>query len=97
MSERLFVEEIPRIGLDVLRTLQPQLTDGAELAIEVEIEGQTLLQRVELSSTLLPRRGGKRWWWVCPSCGRRSGYLYITERLQCRRCAGAEYACSYVA
>jgi len=42
--------------------------------------------------------GGRRAWWVCPSCGRRCAALYLPddhERLGCRRCCRLVYASQY--
>jgi hypothetical protein len=46
---------------------------------------------VPITST--PQRlGGVRWWWLCPTCGRRVRILYGTGSLfVCRRCAGVYY------
>ena len=44
-----------------------------------------------------PHFGGKRWWFVCPPCGRRCGILYFREGANppwgCRRCLRLRYAC----
>ena len=46
---------------------------------------------VEMDWTRLPS-GGKRPWFLCPSCGRRCGVLYsIGSRIICRKCGGLSY------
>ena len=46
---------------------------------------------VGIEWTLLPS-GGKRPWFLCPSCGRRCGILYaIRSRLLCRKCGKLSY------
>ena len=38
-------------------------------------------------------RVGLRWWWACPSCGRRVIALYLAQggRFACRKCLGLVY------
>ncbi len=46
---------------------------------------------VEMDWTRLPS-GGKRPWFLCPSCGRRCGVLYsLGSRIICRKCGGLTY------
>ncbi len=46
---------------------------------------------VKMDWTRLPS-GGKRPWFLCPSCGRRCGVLYsIGSRIICRKCGGLSY------
>ncbi len=35
--------------------------------------------------------GGRRYWWVCPSCGRRCRVLYGGRYFVCWKCSGAYY------
>ena len=47
---------------------------------------------VQMDWTLLPS-GGKRPWFLCPSCNRRCGVLYsLNSRIICRKCGGLSYA-----
>ncbi len=53
--------------------------------------GDTVAGDVEMDWTRLPS-GGKRPWFLCPSCGRRCGVLYgIGPRIICRVCGGLTY------
>jgi hypothetical protein len=50
-----------------------------------------------VTATELPS-GGRRWWWVCPGCGRRRAMLYLRDeppRLSCRVCQGLKYRSQY--
>ena len=53
-------------------------------------------QRVQLTYSLGPR-GGKRRWFVCPTCPRRVGVLYHTSGLpfRCRTCCKLAYPSQY--
>jgi hypothetical protein len=39
-----------------------------------------------------PHYGGQRYWWRCPSCGRRCAYLYGGKLFACRTCHNLTYA-----
>ena len=49
-------------------------------------------QDIQLTTTKT-RFGGKRSWFICPSCERRVGVLYKNGvgKLQCRVCSGGKY------
>jgi hypothetical protein len=53
-------------------------------------------QAVRLTYTIGPR-GGKRPWFVCPTCQRRVGVLYHANDLpfRCRTCCGLAYPSQY--
>ncbi len=54
--------------------------------------GDAVAGDVEMDWTRLPS-GGRRPWFLCPSCSRRCGVLYsIRSRIFCRLCAGLSYA-----
>jgi len=38
-----------------------------------------------------PRFGGRRYWWLCPSCGRRCAAIYGGPRFLCRVCHNLTY------
>jgi len=90
-----FIEDLPRIGTTDVRRLLPEKADEVELELDVDMEGQHLVQLVLLTATPLPRRGGLRWWWRCPACGQRRTHLYLAETVRCRSCTGAGYLSQY--
>ena len=92
MISRGFVEDLPRLDVAFAREF---FLDNALLDVEVDVDGEHVIQHVQLTSTPMPRRGGRRWWWRCPACRRRAGHLYPTAGLVCRRCAGLAYASQY--
>lgn len=52
---------------------------------------------VTLDATEQPN-GGRRWWWLCPACGKRVELLYLPpgrDRLACRTCHGLRYRSQY--
>ena len=54
-------------------------------------------ERIQLTTTR-PQFGGARYWYVCPSCGRRCGKLYAPEwdrRFACRICRDLVYEVQY--
>lgn len=57
---------------------------------------ESVHQKVQLTYSLGPR-GGKRPWFVCPTCRRRVGVLYHKEGLpfRCRICRGLAYPSQY--
>ena len=57
---------------------------------------QRVQQAVRLTYTIGPR-GGKRPWFVCPTCQRRAGVLYYVHPLpfRCRICCELAYPSQY--
>ena len=90
-----FIEEIPRLGLEDVRAALPADQSDVLLNIDVEIDEQVHQQQVALTTTSLPGRSRRRWWWVCPLCGRRAGHLYLADDISCRRCAGLCYSSEF--
>jgi hypothetical protein len=71
------------------------LTDALQLVFRMYgIEG--VRQRVELTYSL-GAQGGKRPWFVCPTCRRRVGVLYHANGLpfRCRTCCKLAYPSQY--
>lgn len=92
MISRGFVEDLPRLDVAFAREF---FLDNALLDVEVDVDGEHVIQHVQLTTTALPRRGGRRWWWSCPRCGKRARHLYPTFGLVCRACAGLKYRSQY--
>lgn len=95
MISNRFTEEVPRIEIADVRSLLP--TDGCEIVLDldVSVHGRSHSQVVTLTSTRLPRRGGRRWWWRCPLCGGRRAHLYLLVDVRCRVCSGVKYSSQY--
>lgn len=71
------------------------LTDALQLVFPMHgIAG--VLQRVQLTYSL-GLRGGKRPWFVCPTCQQRVGILYHAPNLpfRCRLCCNLAYPSQY--
>jgi len=59
-------------------------------------EGEWEDVRDEIPFTWTPMHlGGRRRWFVCPSCGRRCRVIYGGARFRCRRCHGLTYESQY--
>jgi len=71
------------------------LTDALQLLFSMGIH-QRVLQSVRLTYSIGPR-GGKRRWFVCPTCPRRAGVLYHANGLpfRCRTCCKLAYPSQY--
>jgi hypothetical protein len=71
------------------------LTDALQLVFPIS-DGHRAQQAVRLTYSFGPR-GGKRPWFICPTCPRRVGVLYHGEGLpfRCRRCCKLGYPSQY--
>ncbi len=57
--------------------------------------GDAVAGDVEMDWTRLPS-GGKRPWFLCPSCGRRCAVLFsLGSRIICRKCGELSYESQY--
>jgi len=92
MISTKFVEDVPRLDVGFAREL---FLKKALIDVEIDVDGEQVVQHVQLTSTPMPRRGGRRWWWRCPACQRRAGHLYPTAGLVCRQCARLVYLSQY--
>jgi len=83
------VEECERINIDGL--IEKVKNSLKESLLKLEIEG--LGKDIKLTSSKTGN-GGKRYWFLCPKCGRRMGTLYKppgTNLPLCRRCHKLSY------
>lgn len=86
---RTFVEQCQKVNIN-------SIVKGAKSTL-VDIEFQSRLEALGqvLNVTTTPCNfGGKRHWFVCPSCKRRVGTLYrlpIQDALFCRKCHNLTY------
>jgi hypothetical protein len=90
-----FTADVPRIAVSDAGALLPRDATKAHLDLTIEVDGQQHTRQVTLTSTPMPRRGGRRWWWLCPRCGRHARHLYPSHGLVCWRCAGLRHATQY--
>ena len=97
MISRSLVEDTPRLGIADVRSVLAEGVDEAVLELDLDVDGQRLVQKVVLTATPLPQPGAQRWWWKCPRCGQRRGHLYLVGDVLCRRCALVGYASQYSA
>ena len=92
--------EWPRSGFVVSCRLAGDGAAGFTVELRHNARGG-LTQTVALAATR-PHfsRGGSRWWFVCPGCGRRCGRLHLPYRagaaggFLCRRCHDLTYESS---
>ena len=66
--------------------------DAAGFGIGYAVNGQAVYARIDFALTF-PFYGGRRLWLLCPECQRRSGVLYLAEKVACRRCLDLIYPC----
>jgi hypothetical protein len=107
ISEKIKVEECLVISASSLRTafsrspIQGYLgTPISDQSVEFSVEsrfGQMQYVHFDVVKTY-PPYGGKRYWYVCPKCGRRVARLYATDHgspFACRRCHHLVYSSQY--
>lgn len=67
--------------------------DGVALRFRYTADGILQDYPVQVASVPMPR-GGKRWFFLCPECGRKASKLYKKPggaRFACRTCLGLTY------
>ena len=82
-----------RYGLSIIYELKQDPFDEASRTLELKRNLFFLRQLIEMQSTR-PAFGGLRWWFLCPSCYRRSGKLYAPGQyslFKCRVCYDLSY------
>ena len=80
-----FAEALPAVSVVSVKALKREGLTPRDVA---EILG------VELA-TSMTSFGGLRYWFQCPSCGRRVGVLYHRDRYACRQCNKVVYESQY--
>jgi len=106
---QLRIKQITDEGLDTgsgavaIADVKPGLTFNAfieglgdYLIITVHAGWGNIRQGVALTETPC-HYGGIRKWYLCPSCRRRCGVLYVGPRIACRSCHDLVYASQYEA
>lgn len=84
-------------GKEVARIRVEAFADHLNLVYRSRGRGedwQTIHDRIPLAFTT-PHYGGRRTWFVCPSCNARKGTLWGRTCYRCARCHGMTYASQY--
>lgn len=95
--------DIAQLALDFQRASAATVTwaNGAQVDLRIVPDvGVELVYRYRgeevppyrvLVTTTTPHYGGVRYWWRCPTCGRRVRILYGGRLFECRRCHDLTY------
>jgi len=92
-TRSVFVDDVPRLPVRVLRTSKARGTKGRLYIFGVVLTqgGKDATVRVEVEYTACTF-GGARPWWRCPCCASRRGLLYVWGMtVACRRCLRLVY------
>jgi hypothetical protein len=89
-SRKLTTESLRRIDLAQLRREHP-LTVRSVADVAYQRGGEKIQANICLAVTKT-RFGGRRLWFICPSCGGRCRVLFAWRWLMCRRCCGLRYS-----
>jgi len=95
MISTRFVEDVPRLDVADLRGAIPSVEQDASVELEVDIDGVVFSAPLSLTSTAMSRARGRRWWWICPRCGKRRAHLYLSGDVACRQCFTLRHASQY--
>lgn len=83
------LNDYPRLSissyLEQLRITQPD-----SLPVSYKHKGKHHSYNIELAKTSC-NYGNYRYWFLCPSCSKRTGVLYCAGSYVCRHCIGASY------
>ena len=76
---------------DLLPHIREQEGVFRGLMIDIQWGADTISKGIDIDFTAQPR-GGRRLWFICPTCGRRRGRLIIcADEIMCRSCAPVRY------
>lgn len=75
-----------------LSRYREQLRQGNAKSIEVSYthRSKSYQYSIQLTKTSC-NYGGHRYWWLCPSCTKRTSILYCAGLYVCRHCIGGKY------
>ena len=79
----------PRFSISSYRE-QLRITKPDSLPVSYKHRGKQYSYNIELAKTLC-NYGNYRYWFLCPSCSKRTGVLYCAGSYVCRHCIGANY------
>lgn len=71
--------------------LNAETIAGVGLRLQYDFAGQPVTPYLVRWAVTRPHFGGRRYWWLCPQCGRRCAYLYGGPLFLCRVCHGLTY------
>lgn len=86
---KFLIEQCQKININEL--CRESKRELIALRLKSKIEAMGL--EISLTSSAC-NFGGERFWFICPSCGRRAGTLYLpplTRKLSCRKCNNLTY------
>ena len=89
-SRKFTVESLRRIDLTQLRCEHP-LTIRS-VAYAAYKRGEEEIKATLCFAETKTQFGGRRLWFICPSCGGRCRLLFAWRWLMCRRCCGLRYS-----
>ncbi len=79
----------PRLSISSYRE-QLRITQPDSLPVSYRHRGKQYSYNIKLAKTLC-NYGNYRYWFLCPSCSKRTGVLYCAGSYVCRHCIGANY------
>lgn len=81
----------PRLGISRYRDQLRKSGKASSVDLNYSYRGKAYRYSIQLTTTA-PHYGGLRYFWLCPSCSKRTSVLYCAGRYVCRHCIGACYA-----
>ena len=83
------LNDYPRLSISSYRE-QLRITQPDSLPVSYKHRGKHHSYNIELAKTSC-NYGNYRYWFLCPSCSKRTGVLYCAGSYVCRKCIGANY------
>ena len=83
------LNDYPRLSISSYRE-QLRITQPDSLPVSYKHRGKHHSYNIELAKTSC-NYGNYRYWFLCPSCSKRTGVLYCAGNYVCRHCIGANY------
>ena len=81
-----------RIGDKQTASIHIEVTPNlGGVRLHYNYQGQPVTPYLVRWETTTPRYGGRRYWWLCPSCGRRCATIYGGRLFLCRVCHNLTY------
>lgn len=86
---RLLIEQCQKVNINQLC----RETKNELIALRLKSKIEALGQEIDITTTPC-HFGGRRFWFICPSCGKKVGTLYLPpvgNKLLCRKCHNLAY------